>query len=88
MCGHTNTIPQGFPRGMSFFHRFPSQHMPQHFPSLRLFHRNTCIATDAAIFAMEGARKTECVWWALRCLPTPLAPCTLLKPVLQFFGLA
>ena len=74
---------------MSFFHRFPSQHTPQYFPSMRPFHRNSWSPPYGGLGREEGGGKLRTCGEPCRPLLTALlAPCTILKPVLQFCDLA
>ena len=42
MCGHTSTIPQGFPRGTFFTPRFHAHHNSTH-PDIREDRRKSCV---------------------------------------------
>jgi hypothetical protein len=56
MCGHTSIILQGFPRGMSFFHRLPLQYT-RHNISCPCVH----CALNSCSLLRHGGDENDCV---------------------------
>jgi hypothetical protein len=59
---------------------------------MSVFHLRPCRQTPHYVPSMPRPTETPCRGhWSSPCRPfltVPFAPCTVLKPVLQFFGLA
>jgi len=77
------------PKVCHFFHRFPSQKTPHYFPSMRPFYQNSWSPSMRSLRREEGGEKLRTHGEPCHLfLTVPIAPCTVLKPVLQFCGLA